>query len=295
MAGCTRSVLIVALAACGDSSIDEVIANGKRYEPNRVKPGPARPKPAPRPLEVTWSDTRHPKGQIVGGGSIEATGYRGNYHITLRDLAHGSTWKVGAEHGVVDAQYELIDVPIDDRLANLTWKELEQADPKLELELSLVDGRTGKLPLKPIDVSYMVEESLREAQHHPVRFGTEPDDPKQQDSLVWPRSSAHKHIGKSGKLYETDWVLITNKTVGDKGKRRCGGYTTKGVPAPDITLILKETEAVIYDRRTGDVVDRKTFQPDASCPKFVMMGGPTHESYEPDVAIASWAASKIRR
>jgi hypothetical protein len=64
-----------------------------------------------------------------------------------------------------------------------------------------------------------------------------------------------------------------------------------------MTLVLKESEAVIYNRRTGDVVEKKVFAPDAECPTFTFTRKDQRDmdGHIPYTPIQAWARSRIKR
>ncbi|MEO8704288.1 MAG: hypothetical protein ABI867_29815 [Kofleriaceae bacterium] len=276
-------------------------ARERRRDRERARVEPPAPPVKRRPLEVTWKQEElavSAKAAFTDGGELEVSGYKGAYHITLRELRKGGTWKIGARSGKTDT-LTLIDLPIADRLGTYTFEGLKKVDPKASLELALADGRNGVIELPPIDVTYMIEEVLANAEHGPVTFGAESADPKPKDSMFWVKGLINERfIGKAGKLSELDWVLVTHLLPDEKGRKTCGGYKdSKQNPIADLTLLLKDTEATIYDRRTGDIVEKKLFPPDPACPMFTFRkaGDPTGDSSTPYQAIAAWARSRIVR
>ena len=297
-------MLIILVTGCDPAAIFE----DKSHEPERGERrerGSERDRepPPPRerkPLQIEWTkDTiGNSKGMIQGGGEVDVSGYKGKYHLTMRNLPKWSKWKVGTQQGKSTHSLDLVDIEIIDKIAELTWKQLDAVDPMAELELELQDGRFGKTKLPPIGLEYAMRDVLKTAENAPVLFGKEPDDPKKQDSLYWPDGPSDKQIyGKAGKLYELDWVLITRRLPEAKSTKTCGGYQNKGKPMPDITLALKETEVTIFDRRTGDVVEKKVFAPESTCPMFTFTraGDTTTDSSVPYAAIDSWVRTKLQR
>jgi hypothetical protein len=61
--------------------------------------------------------------------------------------------------------------------------------------------------------------------------------------------------------------------------------------------VLKETEVTVFDRRTGDLVTKKTFPPDSGCPMFTFRsaGEDTQDSSMPRTKIQSWLRTQIKR
>src|SRR5678815_4645838 len=107
-----------------------------------------------------------------------------------------------------------------------------------------------------------------------------------------------RFFGRKGKLFELDWILIVGPGEGDHGHKTCSGYSDSSQhAAPDITLVLKDTEAAIHDRRTGDVVAKKTFPPDPACPSLTLVHGDetTSDSTPPYDDIIAWARARVKR
>jgi len=83
-----------------------------------------------------------------------------------------------------------------------------------------------------------------------------------------------------------------------KGTRKCTGYKDKaGKAASDVDLQLKETNVIIFERRTDKVLQKKVFPPDDRCPMFLLRraGENTQESSIPAEAIKGWLKTQIQR
>jgi hypothetical protein len=293
----TTPIVILILASAGALAA----CDGEKAPPPAAAPAPALAPPpvSARALEIEWrNQPSRERGTITGGGAIDVDGFQGNYHVTLR-VPRGCRWQIGPHKGECDDDdHTTVDVPIMDRVGDRTLEELRRFDPQLTLDLDLSDGRAGSIPLPPVNVREMVEERLADAEHGPVLFGQEPEDPEPRGSLIWVRRDFRKQlIGREAKLHELDLVLIANQRPDEKGRKVCTGYRDNaGVAAPNPMLVLKETDATIYDRRTGEVVAKKVFPPDRSCPMFTW-GSSSHriDSAIPYDAIESWARRQIKR
>jgi hypothetical protein len=275
-------LLIVFAVGCGKDHFEDMQRAPRRDDP--------RPPAEKRPLSFEWNKE---EATLSGGGTLSVLAYKGKYHVTLSDVR-----KIGAQSGKVEGSRTVMDVEVGDKLATRTFAELEQVDPEAELELELQDGRTGKTKLPPANLVFMIGDALKNAEHAPVLFGNEPDDPKKQDSMYWPEGPITRRVvGKSGKLYEIDWVLVVHQLPGEKGRRVCTGYTSGGKPAPDITVVFKDSEATIFDRRTGNVVEKKVFGPNKDCPSFTMQraGQETTDGMSPYAEIEAWARTRVKR
>jgi len=66
---------------------------------------------------------------------------------------------------------------------------------------------------------------------------------------------------------------------------------------PDIELQLKETEVVIYNRRTGDEVAKKVFPPNNECPQFTFQRKDERkkDSSKPTRKIEAWLRTQAKR
>jgi hypothetical protein len=109
-----------------------------------------------------------------------------------------------------------------------------------------------------------------------------------------------KLFGPAVLLQDVDQVAITRRLPEIKGGKKCAGYKDRaGKPLPDLTIRFKETEATVFDRRTGVVVQKKIFPPDEACPMFSFSIGGDREreqdSYPPTRDIESWLSSLAQR
>ena len=92
-------MLIILVTGCDPAAIFE----DKSHEPERGERrerGSERDRepPPPRerkPLQIEWTkDTiGNSKGMIQGGGEVDVSGYKGKYHLTMRNLPKWSKWK----------------------------------------------------------------------------------------------------------------------------------------------------------------------------------------------------------
>jgi hypothetical protein len=86
----------------------------------------------------------------------------------------------------------------------------------------------------------------------------------------------HKLIGRARRARDVDAIAIVRQLLEVKQTRTCSGYTgDQNKPAPDITLRLKETEVVVYDRRTAKSLRRFVLPPDPGCPGIVISLNPS--------------------
>jgi hypothetical protein len=88
--------------------------------------------------------------------------------------------------------------------------------------------------------------------------------------------------------------IATQETQDATGKKTCKGYDG---PHPTITINLKPTEVSLWNRRTGDLVEKKVFPPDDECPMMAMTSADSDatDSYPPTEKITAWLKTKIKR
>lgn len=98
-------------------------------------------------------------------------------------------------------------------------------------------------------------------------------------------------IGKVGKVHQIDLVLYADTGGEERGRKTCSGFQ-----GGDITLVLRDTKAVLYDRRTGALVDSKTFPPDPTCPTLAVLGEARSSSSLPRYDdVEKWVRSRLKR
>ena len=99
-------------------------------------------------------------------------------------------------------------------------------------------------------------------------------------------------------LKDVDAVAKAERLPEVKGTKKCTGYKDNaGKPSPDMELQLKETEVIIFERRTGNVVTKKVFPPDTECPMFAFRRADEkgHDSSFPTTEIKAWLKTQIKR
>lgn len=290
------SVGIFVLSACGSEPSPFSTESTNTANAAVIPEKPSEPKPLPIEWKSDSIQTSFTSGELQG----EVYGLGTEYTITLSNFPPGSEYEIGEQKGTVESNvYHLSKVDVRNKLGGYTVEELEKFDPELTLKLKLPDGRQGETKLPPVSFKYSIKDILKKAENSPVLFGEEPEDPKPEDSLYWVDGLIGKEfIGKAGKLNEIDFVAIMIKLSDDKGSKVCTGYKdNSGKAMPDITLLFRETEVTIYNRRTGDVVEQKVFPPNTNCPTLVFKaeGENTEESSHPYAQIESWLRTMIKR
>jgi len=289
-------VSLSGLGACGNKKGGSSSASSTGSEPAKKSRPPAKP------LDVKWdmgTPGSSPKGTVSGGKeTIEVLGMKTSYHITLHDFSAGDDWKVADKSGsITSGPITLVDVEMNEKIANTPIANLKEVDPDLKLHLELADGRTGDVPLPKVYFDYGLRELFKGAANGKVTLGKEPDDPNKKDCIAYDEGLELKTFGKCDKVFNIDWIAIKKK--GDeKGSKTCSGYKKDdGTPGHDLTLVLREWTVLLIDRRTGDVVDKKTFPPDPECPMFTYRaaGEDSKDSDISDEPVEDWIRTKIGR
>jgi hypothetical protein len=258
--------------------------------------GPAAPTtPAtPKPLTITWAEDSIQQTFTLGGGggSGNASGDTKGVKFFFESFLPGSTYEVNGTRGNTDKM--LVTVDGLDFLGPVAFDSIEHVDPKLTLKLSLPDGRTGETKVPPLNFRLHVQDIFKEIEHKPITFGQEPADPKPSDSIFYVGGAMSGDIiGKSGTMQQIDFVA-TQEMQDATGKKTCNGYNGSH---PSITINLKPTEVSLWNRRTGDLVEKKTFPPDEECPMMAMTSSDSDavDSYPPTEKIEAWLKTKIKR
>jgi hypothetical protein len=214
----------------------------------------------------------------VEGFPPELTIELGDRRITTRDD--------GRAYLKLDIMPQLAALPI----ANLRAARINHG---LSVILTHPEHPQLIVPLPPLDVNpYSLASLLKKAADGPVRFGNEPPRPPGVPrSIMDLDDSPPKTYGAAGTLGELDAVAIAVRLPEVKGERQCGGYKDNNKkPMAPITVLLKDTEVTVYDRRAGGVIERRRFAPKDECPMFIMRraGENSMDSYTPRDAISAW-------
>jgi hypothetical protein len=256
-------------------------------------PVPSAP-PTPKPLAITWSDDSIEESFTVvgGGGAGRASADPRGVDILFAQLLPGSTWSIGGKQG--SAATSLVTVEGLDFLGPVAFDSITRVDPNLTLHLSLPDGRTGDSKVPPIHFKHAVRDIFSHVEHAPVTFGKEPADPKPSDSIFYLGGGiTGEIIGTSGTLQQIDFVAMQERQDAS-GTKLCSGYTG---PHPSITINLKATDVALWNRRTGSLVEKKTFPPDDTCPIVALTTDDSGaiDSLPPTPKIEAWLKTKLKR
>lgn len=255
---------------------------------------------APPALAIEWPS---PAGfQVVGQPSLggEVHVYGGAYRVSLRGFPAGTRWEVSGRTGqlepfatgfvdLADVTAALLDVPV----AGLEDARLGGGST---LMLTPPEGGRVEVPLPSAPVNGMgVHDLFARVEHGPLLFPGEAPAGQAPRSILLTYGFAHEFrvFGRPAeRLRDIDGVAVRRIRPAHK-TRLCHG--TRGLDQkvlPDVTLRLRETEVVVYDRRRGTVVDRRVFPPDERCPGFDVRDSAT-DSFVPSAAIDEWLRSLV--
>ncbi len=99
-----------------------------------------------------------------------------------------------------------------------------------------------------------------------------------------------KRTGVSFQIWGNNRLERSDFKTGFCGFDRGGYKDNNKKPMAPITVLLKDTEVTVYDRRAGGVIERRRFAPKDECPMFIMRraGENSMDSYTPRDAISAW-------
>ena len=281
--------------------------NSENAAPTPTPPVSAKapaPRPPPPALDIEWVNEKTAfveKFKVKGSPNQtgEASIQQNMYEVTLFGFPRGTKWSALDKNGVTDSasRATIKAIDISEKLGAVPLDQAKQRDVRLDPEasmtLELPNGAKAEIKLPPARVGPAVYNTLKQANAGPVLFGNEPPDEKPMQSIIIGWAMEPEIIGQAKMAKDIDAVAISTQLADVKGTKKCTGYTGgKG----EISLQLKETEAVIYDRRTGKQVAKKTFPPDPRCPKFAIQDdrGSANDSSIPVDAMRAWFKTQIK-
>lgn len=288
--------LLGILPAC--SRLDEFNKRRQNTGETASNASGAEPTVPSQPLTFSWAER---KATLSGGAeTVDVLGMKSELTVTFNGFAKGTKYTVGPKSGVLDGDsYSMVHLDVRSKLAALELNALKEVDFKTELAMNLPDGRGGKTMLPPVYFDYGIREVLQTAENGPVLFGPEDTDAKPDNCLAWPTSSEIETFGACTTVSSIDFVAVSHVSNEEKGRRTCTGYKgNDGKPAADIVVVTKETDVVIYERRSGKEIEKKSFAPDKDCPMFAMTSASdnhTMDAYPDNDAIKAWLRSKPKR
>lgn len=278
-------------------------AAGDARSDGTASPAGAAPRPT-TPLDIEWvkDDKFQVKGKPTQYGDV--TIFRSTYQVTIHGFPKGTKWSALDKKGIADSDVFAIIKILDmtEKIGTVPADAEKQRDAKLDpeatLTLELPGGEKADIKLPPSDLGLSVDEMLKKVENGPVLFGKEPPDEKPMESILFIQGITPELFGRATVLRDVDAVAKATLLPDVKGTKKCTGYKDNaGKPTSDIELNLKETEVVIYERRTGNVVTKKTFAPDDGCPMFAFRRADEKgkDSSIPSEPIKAWLKTQIKR
>jgi hypothetical protein len=298
--GAKVALAVVAVAIAGVAAY--LLVDGGPPASSRSGSSPAADRPPPEPFEIEWVSDHEfvVRGHANRKGRVSIHG-DGGYKLMLQGFPEGTRWTVGDKKGVIRSRAsEFADIEAVNR-AELGEVPLDRyrtygLGPTGTLILELPSGQTGTTELRKASPRSFIDEALKQIQNgRPLRFGDEPEPREAPNAIILYRPSGFETFGAAETFADVDLVAFSNRLPEVKDEIICSGYTDPdGTPTSDLTIRLKETEVVVYDRRTADVAHTKIFAPDAECPSFRMGDETTRDSYPPRREIHAWLRSLLR-
>lgn len=263
---------------------------------------PALP-PTNTTLEIEWTkdDKFQVKGRPLQKGEVDI--FEAAYRVSLYGFPTGTKWsaldKSGATASSVMANIRVVDMveKLGTLPADATLRHKAKLDPEATLTLEVPGGAKVDIKLPPSDAGLSAEKMLDKIDSGPVLFGKEPPDAKPMQSIILVDSVHPKLFGRAETLRDVDALAKAQLLADAKGTKTCTGY--KGNGGKDIVLNLKETEVVIYERRTGKVAAKKVFPPNDKCPEMLYRSSKETsvektDSRIPSDAVEAWLKSQIK-
>ncbi len=220
----------------------------------------------PPPLEFRWVSPSEfvaiDRDTMKGSARITD---EGEYQIKFEGFQPGTRWIAGERRGQVRSEVFSIEevASVRDQFADVPVEELRdyRLGPDETLIIKTGSGREGSLELRPVTAWLAIRSILEQVEdRRPVTFENE-SEPSDELSLYFGSDDVY---GPATTVGEIDLVAIRNRLPGAVGEVICEYEQGYGGPKKR-TMLLKESEVVVYDRRTAEVVASNRFAPDAEC------------------------------
>jgi len=239
------------LAACGKS--------------NEAPPPPPPPPPEPtQPLRLEW----HGKAfEVIGDPDRAVTGSVEAAPASLRVVADA---RPGVKVKVGDSVLPTEFIDIKRWLGSFPLKG-KAAVEAVQLSITYPDARSlsATVPRIRLGIVHPPPVFAAVAGGQPLVFVDEADAAGDPDAIARPVGVLRfvgSMIGAPATLRDVDWVAVTS--FGEKVRTKpCKFETTDGTQSISVPLELHTTNVAIVDRRTGTVVDKKSFEPTDDCPQ----------------------------
>jgi hypothetical protein len=251
------------------------------------------------PVEISWKNDWefYVKGAPASVGHILLD--KTFVTVSVRNFPPGTALELGGDKTIVgdygsatvklDAKEKIGQLPVDLNNAKL--------DPGASLVIKPADLPPITLPLPPQSMSYKLDDILKKAENGPVLFGKDDKHEGPPRSILIVTQHDKPVFGPATVLADVDAFAFERILPEVKTKKVCGGYSSGGKKMPDLTVLMKDVEVTVYDRRTGSIFKKQVFAPDPACPMFVMTrtNQNTVDSTKDSEAIKAWLRTLVQR
>ncbi|MFO0549546.1 MAG: hypothetical protein U0271_14230 [Polyangiaceae bacterium] len=207
------------------------------------------------------------------------------------DFPAGAEVTVGETKGTTsESGYLSLDVDMNGKVGGQSLKAISNGavDLGVQITIKAKDSETIEEKLPAMRVEAAVAAGLAKVRDGAVKFDGEPADDGKVGSIALVEVSSLsqiKLVGSADKLWDIDWVAVSEKRESGRVKA-CSGYEKT---AGDVNVTQVDSVVKIYDRRSGKLVAEKTFQPKDECPSFAMVSkDKTAKNYVSDSDIEPW-------
>jgi hypothetical protein len=127
---------------------------------------------------------------------------------------------------------------------------------------------------------------LTKVEKGPIHFaGDKPGEPEQRKNVVFADNTYGGIFGSAKVARDIDGIALARRLAG--WSKDCTGYRySDGTVAPNVKVSIQPTEITVYDRRSGKVLAKQTFDADPSCPRTAL--GKRGHSYFPEKDVNAW-------
>lgn len=286
-------LLALVAAAAGTTGCCRKKAPPRPYDPTPLA-SPKSSGPAATP-NVRWGPVQ---AHIEGTGATCTASVDGtSYSLAFAKMPEGTKLKADGQETVVGADGTgTVKMDIGEVLGVMTPADAfdykTKAGPSSKVKVTYPNKVELDIEPAPQTINRKLRDGydkLKDSQ--PLTFGKEPPVAPGQRTILYFAILNPEMIGPGKTLREADWVAIGDKLPVRTGKM-CSGYKpVSGTgPAMSYPLEMVDEEVVIYDRKAGTVVDKKTFKAADRCPMFTSNGHAT--SYANSEEVKRWLRAR---
>lgn len=229
---------------------------------------------------------------------VSTRGERGKIglHLTFNKFPKGTKATVGEDSTTIDSEvYGLLQTWLPFKIGDVSIADARDHTKKTDLDTELVIEWPTTTPLEteipPQKIWSAVAGALKTIDKSPVKFEGEPEGDGKVDTVVALDINGYVRevLGSGEKLQDIDLLATEVKNETSRTKK-CTGYE-KG----DIQLVMVDSVVKLYDRRSGKLVEEKTFSGKDECPSmaFVSADG-KGKSYADGKEMDAWLKGFIK-